>query len=138
MALAGGISLLLHPQKLIATSQEHFTSKTAEVIRGYGQGADGTILGEGVGALVLKRLADAERDGDHIYGVIKGSGISNAGVRNGFTVPNPRQQAAAIEQALADGGLPPETIGYIEGHGSSTALGDPIEVKAMTRPMAAT
>jgi len=132
MALAGGISLLLHPQKLIATSQEHFTSKSAEVIRGYGLGADGTILGEGVGALVMKRLADAERDGDRIYGVIKGSAVSNAGVRNGFTVPNPRQQAVAIEKALLDSGIEPASIGYIEGHGSGTALGDPIEVRALS------
>jgi acyl transferase domain-containing protein/acyl carrier protein/enoyl-CoA hydratase/carnithine racemase/NAD(P)-dependent dehydrogenase (short-subunit alcohol dehydrogenase family) len=133
MALAGGVSLLLHPQKLIATSQEHFTSKTAEVIRGYGLGADGTILGEGVGALVLKTLEDAERDGDHIYGVIRGTAISNAGVRNGFTVPNPRQQAVAIEQALDDAGIDAKTIGYIEGHGSGTSLGDPIEIKALTQ-----
>ncbi|WP_439515180.1 SDR family NAD(P)-dependent oxidoreductase [Oceanibaculum nanhaiense] len=133
MALAGGVSLLLHPQKLIATSQEHFTSKTAEKIRGYGLGADGTILGEGVGALVLKPLADAERDGDHIYGVIIGSGISNAGVRNGFTVPNPHQQAAAIGQALDDAAIDPSSISYVEGHGSGTALGDPIEVKALTQ-----
>jgi acyl transferase domain-containing protein/acyl carrier protein/enoyl-CoA hydratase/carnithine racemase len=133
MALAGGVSLLLHPQKLIATSQEHFTTKSADVIRGYGLGAEGTILGEGVGALVLKPLIDAERDGDHIYGVITGSGISNAGVRNGFTVPNPNQQAVAIERALDDAGISPKTIGYIEGHGSGTALGDPIEVKALTQ-----
>ncbi|MDJ0933254.1 SDR family NAD(P)-dependent oxidoreductase [Breoghania sp.] len=133
MALAGGVSLLLHPQKLIATSQEHFTTKSADVIRGYGLGAEGTILGEGVGALVLKPLIDAERDGDHIYGVITGSGISNAGVRNGFTVPNPNQQAAAIERALEDAGIGPQTIGYIEGHGSGTALGDPIEIKALTQ-----
>lgn len=133
MALAGGVSLLLHPQKLIATSQEHFTTKTAEVIRGYGLGADGTILGEGVGALVLKTLRDAERDGDHVYAVIKGTGISNAGVRNGFTVPNPSQQAAAIEMALADAGIDPRTIGYLEGHGSGTALGDPIEIRAATQ-----
>lgn len=133
MALAGGVSLLLHPQKLIATSQEHFTSKSADVIRGYGLGAEGTILGEGVGALVLKPLADAERDGDHVYGVITGTGISNAGVRNGFTVPNPNQQAVAIERALEDAGIEPQTIGYIEGHGSGTALGDPIEVKALTQ-----
>ncbi len=133
MALAGGVSLLLHPQKLIATSQEHFTTKTAEVIRGYGLGADGTILGEGVGALVLKTLADAERDGDHIYGVIRGTAVSNAGVRNGFTVPNPRQQAVAIERALEDAGVNAGTIGYIEGHGSGTALGDPIEIKALTQ-----
>ncbi len=133
MALAGGVSLLLHPQKLIATSQEHFTTKTAEVIRGYGLGADGTILGEGVGALVLKTLADAKRDGDHIYGVIRGTAVSNAGVRNGFTVPNPRQQAAAIERALEDAGINAGTVGYVEGHGSGTALGDPIEIKALTQ-----
>jgi len=133
MVLAGSVSLLLHPQKLIATSQEHFTTKTAEVIRGYGQGADGTILGEGVGALVLKRLEDAERDGDHIYGVIRGTAVTNAGIRNGFTVPNPHQQAAAIEQALDDAGLSPTTVSYIEGHGSGTSLGDPIEVRALTQ-----
>lgn len=133
MALAGGVSLLLHPQKLIATSQEHFTTKTAEVIRGYGVGADGTILGEGVGAIVLKTLADAKRDNDHIYAIIKGTGISNAGVRNGFTVPNPNQQARAIQEALDDAGVDPRSIGYIEGHGSGTALGDPIEIKALTQ-----
>ncbi|WP_186400372.1 SDR family NAD(P)-dependent oxidoreductase [Stappia sp. P2PMeth1] len=133
MALAGGVSLLLHPQKLIATSQEHFTTKSADVIRGYGLGAEGTILGEGVGALVLKRLCDAERDGDHIHGVIIGTGISNAGVRNGFTVPNPHQQAVAIERALDDAGITADTVSYIEGHGSGTALGDPIEVKALTQ-----
>jgi len=133
MALAGGVSVLSHPQKLIATSQEHFTTKTAEVIRGYGLGADGTILGEGVGALVLKRLADAERDGDHIYGVIRGTAISNAGIRNGFTVPNPHQQTAAITLALDDAGITADTITYVEGHGSGTALGDPIEVKALTQ-----
>ena len=133
MALAGGISLMTHPQKLIATSQEHFTSKTADVIRGYGTGADGTILGEGVGALVLKTRADAERDGDHIYGVIRGTAITNAGIRNGFTVPSPNQQAEAIRQALDDAGIDAGTISYIEGHGSGTALGDPIEIKALTK-----
>jgi acyl transferase domain-containing protein/cation diffusion facilitator CzcD-associated flavoprotein CzcO/enoyl-CoA hydratase/carnithine racemase/aryl carrier-like protein len=133
MALAGGVSLLLHPQKLIAVSQEHFTSKTADVVRGYGVGADGTILGEGVGAVVLKRRADAIRDGDHIYGVIKGTAVTNAGVRNGFTVPSPAQQAAAVSGAIDDAGIDPRTIGYVEGHGSGTALGDPIEVRALTQ-----
>ncbi len=133
MALAGGVSLLLHPQKLIAVSQEHFTSKTADVVRGYGLGADGTILGEGVGALVLKRRADAERDGDHIYGIIKGTAVTNAGVRNGFTVPSPAQQAAAVTKAIEDAGIDPRTISYVEGHGSGTALGDPIEIRALTQ-----
>jgi acyl transferase domain-containing protein len=133
MALAGGVSLLLHPQKLIAVSQEHFTSKTADVVRGYGLGADGTILGEGVGALVLKRRSDAERDGDHIYGVIKGTAVTNAGVRNGFTVPSPAQQAAAVSKAIEDAGIDARTISYVEGHGSGTALGDPIEIRALTQ-----
>ena len=138
MALAGGVSLLLHPQKLIAISQEHFTSKTADVVRGYGVGADGTILGEGVGAVVLKRRADAVRDGDHIYGVIKGTAVTNAGVRNGFTVPSPAQQAAAVSNAIDDAGIDPRTIGYVEGHGSGTALGDPVEIRALSASVSRT
>lgn len=65
------MNLLLHPYNLISSSQEHFTTKTSDVIRSYGIGADGTILGEGVGAVVLKTLADAKRDGDNIWGIIK-------------------------------------------------------------------
>ncbi|MDI2032026.1 SDR family NAD(P)-dependent oxidoreductase, partial [Saccharopolyspora sp. TS4A08] len=132
MVVAGGVNLLLHPYNLISSSQEHFTTATSEIIRSYGVGADGTILGEGVGAVVLKPLAEAERDGDHVYAVIKGTALSNAGVRNGFTVPNPHMQARAIGKALDDAGVDARTIGYVEGHGSGTALGDPIEVKALT------
>ncbi len=131
MVIAGGISLLLHPYHFISSSQEHYTTKTGEVIRSYGLGADGTILGEGVGAVVLKPLVDAQRDGDHIYGVIKGSGLSNAGIRNGFTVPNPHNQALAVEKAIKDADIDPRTISYVEGHGSGTALGDPIEIKGL-------
>ncbi|MFE0187353.1 SDR family NAD(P)-dependent oxidoreductase [Streptomyces sp. NPDC058989] len=129
VAVVGGINLMLHPFDLIATSQAHFTTKSADVVRSYGLGADGTILGEGVGTLVLKPLADAVADGDHVYGVIKGSGMTNAGVRNGFTVPSPQQQARAIEKALDDAGVDARTISYLEGHGSATSLGDPIEIK---------
>ncbi|MFB6877490.1 SDR family NAD(P)-dependent oxidoreductase [Streptomyces sp. NPDC056323] len=132
MAVAGGVNLLLHPYNLISSSQEHFTTATSDVIRSFGLGADGTILGEGVGALVLKPLADAERDGDHVYAVIKGTALANAGVRNGFTVPSPRMQARAIEKAIDDAGVDPRTISYVEAHGSGTSLGDPIEVKALT------
>ncbi|GAA3036122.1 hypothetical protein GCM10020000_12130 [Streptomyces olivoverticillatus] len=89
MVVAGGVNLLLHPYNLITSSQEHFTTATSDVIRSFGRGADGTILGEGVGAVVLKPLVEAERDGDHIHAVIKGTALTNAGVRNGFTVPNP-------------------------------------------------
>ncbi|MET9414603.1 SDR family NAD(P)-dependent oxidoreductase [Streptomyces klenkii] len=132
MAVAGGVNLLLHPYNLITSSQEHFTTATSDVIRSFGLGADGTILGEGVGAVVLKPLADAERDGDRIHAVIKGTALSNAGVRNGFTVPNPHMQARAVEKALDDAGVDARTISYVEGHGSGTSLGDPIEVKALT------
>ncbi|WP_405194522.1 SDR family NAD(P)-dependent oxidoreductase [Streptomyces anulatus] len=132
MAVAGGVNLLLHPYNLISSSQEHFTTATSDVIRSFGLGADGTILGEGVGALVLKPLVEAERDGDHVYAVIKGTALANAGVRNGFTVPSPRMQARAIEKAIDDAGVDPRTISYVEAHGSGTSLGDPIEVKALT------
>ncbi|WP_424216094.1 SDR family NAD(P)-dependent oxidoreductase (plasmid) [Streptomyces sp. BI20] len=136
MVVAGGVNLLLHPYNLITSSHEHFTTATSDVIRSFGLGADGTILGEGVGAVVLKPLVDAERDGDRIHGVIKGTALSNAGVRNGFTVPNPRMQARAVRKALADSGVDPRTIGYVEGHGSGTSLGDPIEVRALTTAFA--
>ncbi|MGW5185753.1 SDR family NAD(P)-dependent oxidoreductase [Streptomyces cyaneofuscatus] len=132
MAVAGGVNLLLHPYNLITSSQEHFTSATSDVIRSFGLGADGTILGEGVGALVLKPLVEAERDGDHVYAVIKGTALANAGVRNGFTVPSPRMQARAIEKAIDDAGVDPRTVSYVEAHGSGTSLGDPIEIKALT------
>ncbi|MGW1190766.1 SDR family NAD(P)-dependent oxidoreductase [Streptomyces sp. NPDC002559] len=132
MVVAGGVNLLLHPYNLITSSHEHFTTATSDVIRSFGLGADGTILGEGVGAVVLKPLIDAERDGDRIHAVIKGTAITNAGVRNGFTVPNPRMQARAIEKAIDDAGVDPRTISYVEGHGSGTSLGDPIEVRALT------
>ncbi|MGW0889919.1 SDR family NAD(P)-dependent oxidoreductase [Saccharopolyspora sp. NPDC002578] len=129
MVVVGGINLMLHPYDLISTSQAHFTTKSADVVRSYGLGADGTILGEGVGAVVLKPLGEAVADGDHVYGVIKGSGLTNAGVRNGFTVPSPQQQARAVERALDDAGVDARTISYLEGHGSATSLGDPIEIK---------
>ncbi|TMU98191.1 SDR family NAD(P)-dependent oxidoreductase [Streptomyces sp. DASNCL29] len=132
MVVAGGVNLLLHPYNLVTSSHEHFTTATSDVIRSFGLGADGTTLGEGVGAVVLKPLVEAEREGDHVYAVIKGTALSNAGVRNGFTVPNPRMQARAIEKAIDDSGVDPRTITYVEGHGSGTSLGDPIEVRALT------
>ncbi|WP_439657531.1 SDR family NAD(P)-dependent oxidoreductase [Lentzea sp. HUAS TT2] len=132
MAVVGGINLMLHPYDLIGTSQAHFTSKTADLLRSYGIGTDGTVLGEGVGMVVLKPLAEAVADGDHVYGVIRGSGMTNAGVRNGFTVPSPVQQGRAIEKALDDAGVDARTISYLEGHGSATSLGDPIEIRGAT------
>jgi len=99
----------------------------------FGVGADGYVPGEGVGAVLLKPLAQAEVDGDHIYGVIKATAINHGGKTNGYTVPNPVAQAEVIGQALKQGGIDPRTISYVEAHGTGTVLGDPIEIAGLTR-----
>ena len=93
--------------------------------------------GEGVGAVLLKPLAAAEADGDHIYGVIKGTAINHGGKTNGYTVPNPSAQADVIAAHWRRRGSTPRTISYIEAHGTGTALGDPIEIAGLTRAFAA-
>lgn len=128
MVLAGGLNLMYHPYTTVNTSQGNFTSITSESVNSYGVGADGTVIGEGVGAVLLKRLDRAIADRDQIYGVIKGSAMTNAGERNGFNVPNPDLQTLAIRQAMEQAKVHPCSISYIEGHGSGTKLGDPIEV----------
>ncbi|WP_186146356.1 beta-ketoacyl synthase N-terminal-like domain-containing protein, partial [Burkholderia gladioli] len=99
----------------------------------FGEGGDGYVPGEGVGAVVLKPLAQAEADGDHIYGVIKGSAINHGGKTNGYTVPNPQLQARAIREALRESGVPARAVSYIEAHGTGTSLGDPIEIAGLTQ-----
>ncbi|MFI9208630.1 SDR family NAD(P)-dependent oxidoreductase [Streptomyces sp. NPDC053253] len=96
--------------------------------------ADGTIFGSGAGAVVLKPLADAQRDGDRVLAVIRGSAVNNDGNRKaGFTAPSVEGQFAAIFEALTVSGVDPAHIGYVEGHGTGTSIGDPIEVQALTR-----
>lgn len=136
MVLAGGLNLMYHPYTAVNTSQGNFTSITSESVNSYGVGADGTVIGEGVGAVLLKRLDRAIADRDQIYGVIKGSAITNAGERNGFNVPNPDLQTLAIRQAMAQAKVHPSSISYVEGHGSGTRLGDPIEVLGLTNAFA--
>ena len=89
--------------------------------------------GEGVGAVLLKPLRAAIADGDHIYGVIKGSAINHGGKTNGYTVPNPKAQAEVIREALQESGIDPRTISYIEAHGTGTSLGDPIEIAGLVQ-----
>ncbi|RKH25169.1 polyketide synthase, partial [Corallococcus sicarius] len=102
--------------------------------RAFDEKAQGTLAGNGVGAVVLKRLEDAVRDGDAIYAVIRGSAINNDGRhKSGFTAPSVQGQAAVVTQALTKAGVSPEAIGYVETHGTATPLGDPIEVAALTR-----
>jgi acyl transferase domain-containing protein/acyl carrier protein len=133
MAVAGGIRVVvpdhqgyLFEQGGIAPSDGHSRSFDAQ--------ADGSILGHGVGLVLLKRLSDALADGDHIHAVIRGSAINNDGsLKAGYTAPSVGGQAAAITAAVADAGIDPARLGYVEAHGSATALGDPIEIAALTQ-----
>jgi acyl transferase domain-containing protein/thioesterase domain-containing protein len=102
--------------------------------RAFDEKAQGTFYGSGVGIIVLKRVADALRDGDYIHAVIKGTAINNDGAaRVGFTAPSVQGQAAVIEEALAMADVDADTISYVEAHGTGTPIGDPIEVAALTK-----
>jgi acyl transferase domain-containing protein len=91
------------------------------------------VISEGVAAVILKRLADAERDGDRIYAVIQGVGSSSDGRCRGLTAPSYEGQVRALERAYAEAGIDPATVGYIEAHGTGTAVGDVVEIEALTR-----
>ncbi|MEM8663718.1 MAG: type I polyketide synthase, partial [Pseudomonadota bacterium] len=98
--------------------------------------ANGTVPGNGVGAVVLRRLDDALRDGDHVYAVLRGFAVNNDGAdKIGYTAPGVRGQTAVIQEALAAAGVDPGDIGYVETHGTGTALGDEIEVAALGRAL---
>ncbi|HEY8460561.1 MAG TPA: beta-ketoacyl synthase N-terminal-like domain-containing protein, partial [Blastocatellia bacterium] len=132
MAIAGGVNLSIHPNKYLLLSAGQFISSDGHC-QSFGEGGDGYIPGEGVGVVALKRLSEAERDGDHIYGVIRGSAVNHGGKTNGYTVPNPQAQAAAIGRALAESGVDARSVSYIEAHGTGTKLGDPIEIAALSK-----
>ncbi len=131
-AIAGGVNATLHPNKYLILSAGQFISTDGHC-QSFGVGGDGYIPGEGVGAVVLKRLSDAERDGNHIYGVIRGSALNHGGKTNGYSVPNPRAQSAVIAMALREAGVDPRHVSYIEAHGTGTKLGDPIEIAALSQ-----
>src|SRR5512146_1224272 len=99
--------------------------------RPYAEGADGFVMGEGAAIFLLKRLADAERDGDKIYAVLRGMGGSSDGKGKGITAPNPIGQKLAVERGWRNAGLSPATATYVEGHGTSTRVGDVVEVQSL-------
>ncbi|KNB53181.1 type I polyketide synthase [Streptomyces caatingaensis] len=102
--------------------------------RAFDADARGTVLGSGVGVVVLKRLDDALADGDTVHAVVKGTAVTNDGsAKTGFTAPGVERQAATVREAQRVAGCPPETIGYVEAHGTGTPLGDPVEVAALNR-----
>ncbi|WP_395823741.1 amino acid adenylation domain-containing protein [Archangium minus] len=131
MALAGGVSVKVarvpgyfHQEGGIASPDGHCRAFDAQ--------GQGTLFGNGMGLVVLKRLTDALADGDRIHAVIRGTAINNDGsAKVGFTAPSVDSQAEVVSRALAAAGVGPETIGYIEAHGTATPLGDPIEIAAL-------
>jgi phthiocerol/phenolphthiocerol synthesis type-I polyketide synthase B len=130
-ALAAGVNLNLSPENFIACSRWGMLAPDGRC-KTFDAGADGYVRSEGAGVVVLKRLSDAERDGDRILALVRGSAVNQDGASSGQTVPNGPAQQALLRQALAASRLSPADIDYIEAHGTGTALGDPIELDALS------
>ncbi|MFY0524636.1 SDR family NAD(P)-dependent oxidoreductase [Archangium gephyra] len=131
LAIAGGVNLSLHPGKYVMLCANRFASSDGRC-RSFAEGGDGYVPGEGVGAVLLKPLALALRDGDAIHAVIKGSAHNHDGKTHGYTVPNPVAQTEVILTALERAGVDARSISYVEAHGTGTSLGDPIELTGLT------
>ena len=129
VAVTGGIDRNMGAPSFVKFCKIGALSATGT--RPYAEGADGFVMGEGAAIFLLKRLADAERDGDKIYAVLRGIGGSSDGKGKGITAPNPVGQKLAIERAWQNAGLSPATATLIEGHGTSTRVGDVVEVQSM-------
>ncbi len=132
MALAGGVTLYLTQKRYNLMEQAGMLTLSGKC-RPFDDAADGTVPGEGVGVVVLKRLEDAVRDGDAISGVIVSSGTNQAGKTNGITAPSMQSQLELITEVYRRGDIDPGTIQYVEAHGTGTRLGDPIEVEALAK-----
>lgn len=132
VAIAGAVSLILDPQHMLELTAVGMLSEGA-YCRSFGRNADGFVDAEGVGAVVLKPLTHAIRDGDNIQAVIRGSALNAGGRTHGYTVPNPAAQAQVVSAALERAQVDSAEVSYVEAHGTGTALGDPIEVAGLTR-----
>lgn len=130
IAIASGVNLLLSPRLSIAFSKAGMLSPRGRC-RTFDAGADGYVRSEGCAAVVLKRLGDAERDGDPVLAVLRGSAINHDGASNGLTAPSLPAQQALLRAALDDAGLRPADIAFVEAHGTGTNLGDPVEFAAI-------
>ncbi len=133
MALAGGVSITL-PQRRGYLRQEGMITAPDGHCRAFDRDAQGTVFSNGVGIVVMRRLHDALTDGDTVYAVIKGAALNNDGAAKiSFSAPSVDGQAQVISMAHALGGIDPETISYIEAHGTGTPLGDPVEIAGLTQ-----
>ena len=129
-ALAGGVNMILTPETTIAFSKARMLSPEGKC-RPFDAGANGYVRGEGCGLVLLKRLADAQRDGDHVLAVIRATSVNQDGRTSGISAPNSQSQIACIRAALEQAGLTPDDVSYVEAHGTGTPLGDPIEMQAL-------
>ena len=133
LALAGGVSITF-PQKKGQQHQEGAIVSPDGHCRAFDARAAGTVGGDGAGLVVLKRLPEALADGDHIHAIIRGTAVNNDGaLKGGYTAPSSDGQAEVIALAQAAAGVEPDTISYIEAHGTATPIGDPIEVAGLTK-----
>ena len=129
LALAGGVNAILLPAVTRAFEEVGMVSTEGQC-KTFDESADGHVRGEGCGIVVLKRLTDAQADGDRIWAVIRGSAVNQNGMSAGLTVPSGPAQERVIEEALGRAGVDPAQVDYLEAHGTGTQLGDPIEVHA--------
>ncbi|NOK74173.1 MAG: hybrid non-ribosomal peptide synthetase/type I polyketide synthase, partial [Chloroflexi bacterium AL-N5] len=132
LALAGGVNVILDPDLTSAFATSGMLSPDARC-KTFDASANGYVRGEGCGVVILKRLCDAQRDGDTIFAQIRGSAVNQDGRSNGLTAPNQSSQEEVIRRALAVAQVLPNQIQYVEAHGTGTELGDPIEMEALKR-----
>ena len=130
LAMAGGVHVILSPSVMRFMREYGMLSRTGQC-RTFDAAADGFVRGEGCGMVVLKRLSEAEADGDRIWGVVRGSAVNQNGAAAALTVPNGTAQERLFEEALSQAGMAPSELDYLEVHGTGSELGDPIEVRAV-------
>ena len=132
LCIVGGVNLILSPEASITFSQAQMMAADGRC-KTFDANANGYVRAEGCGVVILKRVEDAVRDGNQIQAVIRGSAVNQDGLTYALTAPNGLAQQAVINQALANAGVAPAEISYVETHGTGTPLGDPIEVKALKK-----
>ncbi|MDQ7070540.1 MAG: SDR family NAD(P)-dependent oxidoreductase, partial [Rhodobacterales bacterium] len=130
IALAAGVNIMMRPEFPIAMTKGGFLAQNSRS-KAFSADADGYGRGEGGGVIVLKRLSEAQAEGDRIYAIIRGVGVNQDGRTSGITVPNADAQQQLIKRVYGDFGIDPEDVGYVEAHGTGTPVGDPIEMRAL-------